>query len=58
MNVKLRLLSAGVLFFAGQHITAQTAKKDTSSVKDIEGVVVTALGIKELRNHWVMPLQK
>ncbi|AQX06174.1 SusC/RagA family TonB-linked outer membrane protein [Elizabethkingia meningoseptica] len=46
MNVKLRLLSAGVLFFAGQHITAQTAKKDTSSVKDIEGVVVTALGIK------------
>ncbi|MCL1673421.1 SusC/RagA family TonB-linked outer membrane protein [Elizabethkingia ursingii] len=46
MNVKLRMLSAGVLFFIGQNVTAQKAKKDTSSIRDIEGVVVTALGIK------------
>ena len=45
MNVKLRMLSAGVLFFIGQNVTAQKAK-DTSSIRDIEGVVVTALGIK------------
>ena len=46
MNVKLRVLSAGVLFFIGQNVTAQKAKKDSSSIRDIEGVVVTALGIK------------
>ena len=40
MNVKLRLLSMGVLFFTGQALTAQRAKKDTTSTKDIEEVVV------------------
>ena len=40
MNVKLRLLSVGVLFFTGQALTAQKAKRDTASTKDIEEVVV------------------
>jgi len=40
MNVKLRLLSVGVLFFTGQALMAQKAKKDTASTKDIEEVVV------------------
>lgn len=40
MNVKLRVLSAGVLFFIGQGIVAQTAKKDTTSTKEIEEVVM------------------
>ncbi len=41
MNVKLRLLSVGVLFFTGQALMAQKAKKDTTtSTKDIEEVVV------------------
>ncbi|QCX53447.1 SusC/RagA family TonB-linked outer membrane protein [Elizabethkingia sp. JS20170427COW] len=44
MNVKLRVLSAGVLFFIGQGIVAQTAKKDTTSTKEIEEVVVVAYG--------------
>ncbi|WP_332453899.1 SusC/RagA family TonB-linked outer membrane protein [Chryseobacterium aquaticum] len=39
MNVKLRVLTAGVLFFTGQAVFAQ--KKDTAkNVKDIEEVVV------------------
>lgn len=41
MNVKLRVLTAGVLFFTGQALMAQnTTKKDTASVKDIEEVVI------------------
>ncbi|MCD9854150.1 SusC/RagA family TonB-linked outer membrane protein [Epilithonimonas sp. JDS] len=40
MNVKLRLLSVGVLFFTGQALMAQKAKKDTASTRDIEEVVV------------------
>ncbi|WNI35660.1 SusC/RagA family TonB-linked outer membrane protein [Chryseobacterium sp. SG20098] len=41
MNVKLRVLSAGALFFLGQAAFAQTAKKDTTSkVKQIDEVVV------------------
>jgi threonine/homoserine/homoserine lactone efflux protein len=44
MNVKLRVLSAGVLFFiGGQMLLAQKTnqKKDTATkVKDIEEVVV------------------
>ncbi|WP_051230594.1 SusC/RagA family TonB-linked outer membrane protein [Epilithonimonas caeni] len=40
MNVKLRLLSVGVLFFTGQALMAQKAKRDTASTKDIEEVVV------------------
>ncbi len=44
MNVKLRVLSAGVLFFIGQSAMAQKKKVDTTSVKDIEEVVVVAFG--------------
>lgn len=41
MNVKLRLLSVGVLFFTGQALMAQKKKSDTTSkTKDIEEVVV------------------
>ncbi|WP_407482193.1 SusC/RagA family TonB-linked outer membrane protein [Elizabethkingia meningoseptica] len=40
MNVKLRVLSAGVLFFIGQGVMAQKIKKDTASAKDIDEVVV------------------
>lgn len=41
MNVKLRLLSVGVLFFTGQALMAQKKKTDTTSkTKDIEEVVV------------------
>ncbi|MCG2793980.1 MAG: SusC/RagA family TonB-linked outer membrane protein [Weeksellaceae bacterium] len=40
MNVKLRLLSVGVLFFTGQALMAQKAKKDTANTRDIEEVVV------------------
>lgn len=41
MNVKLRLLSVGVLFFTGQALMAQRIKRDTATnTKDIEEVVV------------------
>ncbi len=40
MNVKLRMLSAGVLFFIGHGALAQKVKKDTASTKDIDEVVV------------------
>ncbi|AKH96015.1 SusC/RagA family TonB-linked outer membrane protein [Elizabethkingia anophelis] len=40
MNVKLRVLSAGVLFFIGQSAMAQKVKKDTTSTKEIDEVVV------------------
>ncbi|ATL44252.1 SusC/RagA family TonB-linked outer membrane protein [Elizabethkingia sp. HX WHF] len=40
MNVKLRVLSAGVLFFIGHGALAQKVKKDTASTKDIDEVVV------------------
>lgn len=46
MNVKLRVLSIGVLFFAGHTLMAQKAKKDTTTkTKDIEEVVLVG-GIK------------
>ena len=47
MNVKLRVLSAGVLFFMGQSVLAQKTKKDTASTKDIEEVVVVGFGQKK-----------
>ena len=47
MNVKLRVLSAGVLFFIGQGVMAQKIKKDTSSVKDIDEVVVVGYGTQK-----------
>ena len=50
MNVKLRVLTIGVLFFAGQTVMAQKAKakRDTTTkVKDIEEVVILGYGRKE-----------
>lgn len=44
MNVKLKVLSLGAIFFLSSTVDAQ---KDTATkTQDIEGVVVTALGIK------------
>ncbi|MCS4301435.1 SusC/RagA family TonB-linked outer membrane protein [Chryseobacterium sp. BIGb0232] len=40
MNVKLNVLSAGVLFFIGQGISAQKVKKDTAASNEIDEVVV------------------
>jgi TonB-dependent SusC/RagA subfamily outer membrane receptor len=40
MNVKLQVLSAGVLFFLGQGLTAQAKKNDSIKEKKIEDVVV------------------
>ena len=41
MNVKMRVLTAGVLFFTGQALVAQEAKKDTASKeKAIDEVVL------------------
>lgn len=46
MNVKLRVLSVGVLFFAGHTLMAQKAKKDTTTkTKEIEEVVLVG-GVK------------
>ena len=46
MNVKLRVLSIGVLFFAGHTAMAQKAKRDTTTkTKEIEEVVLIG-GIK------------
>ncbi|WP_236900648.1 TonB-dependent receptor plug domain-containing protein [Elizabethkingia ursingii] len=47
MNVKLRVLSAGVLFFIGHSAMAQKVKKDTTSTKEIEEVVVVGFGQKK-----------
>ena len=42
MNVKLKVLTAGVLFFTGQALVAQEVKKDTTSGKEktIDTVVI------------------
>ena len=46
MNVKIKALTAGVLFFVGvEAVMAQ--KKDSATTKQIDEVVVTALGIKK-----------
>ncbi len=45
MNVKLRLLSVGVIFFTGQALTAQKTKSDTASVREIQEVVLVG-GVK------------
>ena len=46
MNVKLRVLTVGVLFFAGHSLMAQKAKKDTTTkTKDIQEVILVG-GIK------------
>lgn len=54
MNVKLRVLTAGALFFTGQMVSAQEVKKDSLSEKEIETVELVSTGfgrkqkIKEL----------
>lgn len=49
MNVKLRVLSAGALFFVGQASFAQ-AKKDTAKTKEIEEVVVLGYNNKIIKS--------
>ena len=45
MNVKIKALTAGVLFFVGgQAVMAQKTKTDTAATKNIEEVVVTGYG--------------
>ncbi|OWK75192.1 SusC/RagA family TonB-linked outer membrane protein [Flavobacteriaceae bacterium JJC] len=44
MNVKLRVLSIGAMFFAAQNLSAQ---KDTAKVQNIEEVVVVAYGTQK-----------
>ena len=46
MKYQLKLLSVGVAFFMGQEVLSGQEKKDTLKTQAIEGVVVTALGIK------------
>lgn len=46
MNVKLRVLSAGALFFLGQMAFAQTTKKDTATTQ-IDEVVMVGFGQKK-----------
>lgn len=47
MNVKLRVLSVGALFFMGGAISAQQFPEDTTKVSDIEEVVVVGYGVKK-----------
>lgn len=48
MNVKIRVLSTGVLFFLGQTVLAQKAKKDTITKEQaIEEVVMVGFGQKK-----------
>ncbi|WP_374329165.1 SusC/RagA family TonB-linked outer membrane protein [Soonwooa sp.] len=47
MNVKLRVLTAGVLFFTGQAAFAQQKAKDTTSTKEIEEVVIVGVQSKK-----------
>lgn len=44
MNVKLRVLSIGAMFFAAQHLSAQS---DTTKVQNIDEVVVVAYGTQK-----------
>ena len=44
MNVKLRILTAGVLFFTGQAVMAQ---QDSTKTQNIEEVVVVAYGVQK-----------
>lgn len=44
MNVKLRVLTVGVLFFTAQAVMAQ---QDSTKIKDIEEVVVTGYRVKK-----------
>lgn len=55
MNVKLRVLTIGVLFFSGHALMAQKAKRDTAAnTQDIEEVIVLgSYGIKESQEQKV-----
>ncbi len=50
MNVKLKVLSAGVLFFVGQSIGAQQSSRDTVKTKEIEEVVLVGV-VKKNRDE-------
>ena len=54
MNVKLRVLSIGAMFFAAQHLSAQS---DTTKVQNIDEVVVVAYGTQKKINinrlYWI-----
>ncbi|MDQ0591888.1 ferric enterobactin receptor [Chryseobacterium ginsenosidimutans] len=47
MNVKLRVLSAGALFFLGQTAFAQKVKRDSTKETQIEEVVLVGFGQKK-----------
>ncbi len=47
MSVKSSLLTAGVLFFVGQSLFAQQTTSDSTSVKNIEEVVIVGFGQKK-----------
>ena len=52
MNVKLRLMSAGVLFFiGGQLVTAQNTKPKKDTIKNIEEVVIVNLGYTKMKRE-------
>lgn len=58
MNVKLKVLTAGVLFFiGGQAVMAQKSKKDTADTKNIEEVVVIGYG-KQKRSQITSSISK
>jgi len=47
MNVKLKVLSAGVLFFLGQGLAAQAVQDTAISNQEIEEVVITGFGRRQ-----------
>ncbi|WP_434981003.1 SusC/RagA family TonB-linked outer membrane protein [Daejeonia sp. YH14] len=47
MNVKLSLLTTGVLFFTGQALSAQKQKRDSVKEIEIENVVIMGFGQKK-----------
>ncbi|MBA5246841.1 SusC/RagA family TonB-linked outer membrane protein [Marnyiella aurantia] len=52
MNVKLRVLSAGVLFFVGHAVSAQQVV-DTTNVSDIEEIVLVTTGYSTVKKERV-----
>ncbi|WP_312075205.1 SusC/RagA family TonB-linked outer membrane protein [Chryseobacterium sp.] len=48
MNVKLKVLSAGVFFFTGQALLAQNVKNDSVNEQQIEEVVMVGFGQKKV----------
>ena len=63
MNVKLRVLSAGVLFFMGQSVIAQKKKPDTIKTEEIKEVVIlgysrTATKAKDVTSSTTVTAEK